>query len=112
MSVLVTGGAGYIGSHTVHELIDAGEDVLVVDNLSTGIASSLPAAAKLVIGNIGDQALIASLIERHDVKAIIHLAVSILVPGWVRDPLGYYQNNTCNSRTLIEAAIKGGVRSF
>jgi len=112
MSVLVTGGAGYIGSHTVHELIDAGEDVLVVDNLSTGIASSLPAAAKLVIGNIGDQALIASLIDSHGVEAIIHFAGSILVPESVRDPLGYYQNNTCNSRTLIEAAIKGGVRSF
>ena len=112
MSVLVTGGAGYIGSHTVHELIDAGEDVLVVDNLSTSFAASLPAAAELVIGNIGDEALIASLLDSHRVETIIHFAGSIVVPESLRDPLGYYQNNTCNSRTLIEAAVKGGVRSF
>lgn len=112
MAVMVTGGAGYIGSHTVYELVDSGEDVLVLDNLSTGFASALPAPAKLVIGSVGDESLVASLIETYKVEAIIHFAGSIVVPESVRDPLGYYQNNTCNSRSLINAAIKGGVRYF
>lgn len=112
MTILVTGGAGYIGSHTVHELVDAGESVVVVDNLSTGFVASLPTAAQLVTGNVGDQELIESLIKSHGIEAIIHFAGSIVVPESVRDPLGYYQNNTCNSRALIETAIKAGVSSF
>jgi UDP-glucose 4-epimerase len=109
MTVLVTGGAGYIGSHAVHELVDAGERVLVLDNLSTGFLSALPNPAMAVVG---DQALVASLIEAHHIEAIIHFAGSIVVPDSVRDPLGYYRNNTVNSRALIETAIKGGVRHF
>jgi UDP-glucose 4-epimerase len=112
MTVLVTGGAGYIGSHTVHELVDAGEQVIVLDNLSTGFASALPAPLLPIVGDTGDQALVASLIERHGVDAIIHFAASIVVPDSVRDPLGYYRNNTANSRTLMETAVKGGVRHF
>ena len=112
MTVLVTGGAGYIGSHTVHELVDAGEQVLVLDNLSTGFISALPHPVLPVVGDTGDQALVASLIDAHHVDAIIHFAASIVVPDSVSDPLGYYRNNTANSRTLMETAIKCGVRRF
>jgi UDP-glucose 4-epimerase len=112
MTVLVTGGAGYIGSHTVHALADAGERVIVLDNLSTGFASALPKPMLPIVGDVGDQHLVASLIETHEVEAIIHFAGSTIVPESVRDPLLYYRNNTANSRTLIEAAVKGGVRRF
>ncbi len=112
MTVLVTGGAGYIGSHTVHELVDAGERVVVLDNLTTGFRSALPKPMLPIVGDAGDQALVASIIETHQVDAIIHFAGSIVVPESVRDPLKYYSNNTVNSRNLMEAAIKSGVRHF
>ena len=112
MTVLVTGGAGYIGSHTVHELVDAGEDVVVLDNLSTGLRAALPPQCRLVVGNVGDQELVRSLIETHRFDAVIHFAGSIVVPESVRQPLEYYRNNTVNSHSLIEASIKGGVRHF
>jgi UDP-glucose 4-epimerase len=112
MTILVTGGAGYIGSHMVHALIDAGESVVVLDNLSTGFEWTLPKAAPLVIGDSGDQTLVPSLIAQHDIQSIIHFAASIVVPESVTDPLGYYRNNTVNSRALIESAIRGGVRQF
>ena len=112
MTILVTGGAGYIGSHTVHDLVDAGEQVLVLDNLSSGYASALPMPMLPIVGDTGNQALVASLIESHCVDTIIHFAASVVVPESVRDPLGYYRNNTANSRTLIEAAVKGGVQRF
>ena len=112
MTVLVTGGAGYIGSHTVHDLVDAGERVVVLDNLSTGFASALPAQMLPIVGDVGDAGLVASLIETHRIDAIIHFAGSTIVPESMRDPLTYYRNNTANSRTLIETAIKGGVRRF
>lgn len=112
MTILVTGGAGYIGSHMVLALLDAGERVVVVDNLSTGFRSAVPAAATLVEGNVGDQALVSRVIADHGVRAIIHFAGSIVVPDSVSDPLGYYLNNTSNSRTLIEAAVKGSVKKF
>ena len=112
MTILVTGGAGYIGSHTVHDLVDAGEQVLVLDNLSSGYASALPMPMLPIVGDTGNQALVASLIESHCVDTIIHFAASVIVPESVRDPLGYYRNNTANSRTLIEAAVKGGVQRF
>ena len=112
MTVLVTGGAGYIGSHMVHALVDAGERVVVLDNLSTGFVSALPKPMLPIVGDIGDQALVASLIATHEIDAIIHFAGSIVVPESVADPLGYYRNNTANSRALIEAAVKGGVQHF
>ena len=112
MTVLVTGGAGYIGSHTVHALVDAGERVVVLDNLSTGFATALPAPMLPIVGDVGDQALVAELIEDHEVEAIIHFAGSTIVPDSMKNPLGYYGNNTANSRALIEAAVKGGVRHF
>src|SRR5262249_53026922 len=112
MTVLVPGGAGYIGSHMVHSLLDAGERVVVLDNLSTGFQWALPVGVPLVVGETGDQPRVASLIAEHRVDAIIHFAASIVVPDSVADPLGYYRNNTVNSRALIESAVKGGVRAF
>jgi UDP-glucose 4-epimerase len=112
MAVLVTGGAGYIGSHVVYALLDAGERVVVLDNLSTGFDWAVPAATPLVVGGSGDQTLVGRIIGDHDVDAIIHFAASIVVPDSVRDPLGYYRNNTVNARALIECAIEHGVRHF
>jgi UDP-glucose 4-epimerase len=112
MTILVTGGAGYIGSHMVHALVDAGESVVVLDNLSTGFNWAVPKVVPLVVGETGDQTLVAALIAEHGVDAIIHFAASIVVPDSVADPLGYYRNNTVNSRALIETAIKAGVRHF
>jgi UDP-glucose 4-epimerase len=112
MTILVTGGAGYIGSHMVHALVDAGERVVVLDNLSTGFDWAVAKAATLVVGETGDQALVSGLIATHRVEAIIHFAASIVVPDSVADPLGYYRNNTANSRALIECAVKGGVKRF
>ena len=112
MTVLITGGAGYIGSHMVHELADAGERVVVLDNLSTGFDWAVAKGVPLIVGETGDQALVARIIRDHGVDAVIHFAASIVVPDSVRDPLGYYRNNTANSRALIECAVQGGVRQF
>jgi UDP-glucose 4-epimerase len=112
MTVLVTGGAGYIGSHMVYALVAAGERVVVLDNLSTGFDWAVSPEALLVAGETGDQALVASLIRQHGIEAIIHFAASIVVPDSVTDPLGYYKNNTVNSRALIECAVQGGVQHF
>jgi UDP-glucose 4-epimerase len=108
----VTGGAGYIGSHTVLALVDAGWPVLVLDDLSTGFQWAVPGAAQFVQGDVGDQALLERLIAEHDIQAIIHFAGSIVVPESVADPLKYYGNNTVKSRALIESAVRGGVRHF
>jgi UDP-glucose 4-epimerase len=112
MTVLVSGGAGYIGSHMVWKLLDAGEDVVVVDRLSTGFDWAVPAEAELVVGDIADQDLIEATIRRRGVDAIIHFAGSIVVPESVSDPLGYYLNNTVKSRALIESAVRAGVPHF
>lgn len=112
MTILVTGGAGYIGSHMVLELIDAGEHVVVLDNLSTGFRWAVPAAAELVVGDVGDDVLVRSVLKRHGVDAIIHFAGSIVVPESVTDPLGYYLNNTVKSRSLMAAAVECGVPHF
>ncbi len=112
MTILVTGGAGYIGSHMVHALLDAGERVVVLDNLSTGFSWAVPDGAILAAGETGDAARVSALLAEHEVDAIIHFAASIVVPDSVRDPLAYYRNNTVNSRTLIEAAVSSDVRDF
>jgi UDP-glucose 4-epimerase len=112
MTILVTGGAGYIGSHMVHALADQGEDVAVLDNLSTGFRWAMPDGVKLAVGDTGDADLIAKLIAAHKIDAVIHFAAAVVVPDSVREPLRYYRNNTANSRTLMDAAIAGGVRHF
>jgi len=112
MSVLVTGGAGYIGSHMTYALVDRGEDVVVLDNLSTGNRSLVSEKAKLVDGEVSDQSLVRRLIEDRGIDAVIHFAGSIVVPDSVAEPLAYYANNTVASRALIEACVDGGVKHF
>ena len=110
MAVLVTGGAGYIGSHMVLRLCDAGERVVVLDNLVTGFDWAVDPRATFVQGDAGDMDLVGRLIGAHDIGEIIHFAGSVVVPESVADPLKYYANNTGTSRSLLEAAIGGGVR--
>jgi UDP-glucose 4-epimerase len=112
MTVLVTGGAGYIGSHMVLALVDAGESVVVIDNLSTGFSAFVPQGVPLFIGDAGDENLVEGVIEQHSVESIIHLAGSIVVPDSMRDPLGYYRNNTFVTRSLLNAAVKRGINRF
>ena len=112
MTVLVTGGAGYIGSHTVHALVEAGESVVVIDNLSTGFSAYLPEGVALFIGDAADENLIESVVEAHGVESIIHFAGSVVVPDSMRDPLAYYRNNTMTTRSLLNAAVKCGVSRF
>ncbi|WP_028481005.1 UDP-glucose 4-epimerase GalE [Pseudovibrio exalbescens] len=112
MPILVTGGAGYIGSHMTWLLKDAGEDVIVLDNLSTGFEWALPGDVRLVKGDVGDRAVLDELMKAHDIEGVIHFAGSIIVPESVSDPLKYYKNNTANSRELIEACVRHGVDKF
>jgi UDP-glucose 4-epimerase len=112
MTVLVTGGAGYIGSHMVRALVEAGESVVVIDNLSTGFRDFLPDGVPLLVGDAGDERLVGNIIAQHDVESVIHFAGSIVVPESMRDPLGYYRNNTMTTRNLLNAAIKGRVSRF
>ena len=112
MTVLVTGGAGYIGSHMVHALVEAGESVAVIDNLSTGFSAFLPEGVPLFIGDAGDENLVEGVIAQHGVESIIHFAGSVVVPDSMRDPLGYYRNNTMTTRSLLNAAVKCGVNRF
>lgn len=112
VSILVTGGAGYIGSHMVHELADAGEAVAVLDNLSTGFDWAVAKTVPLIVGETDNQNLVAQIIREHNIDSIIHFAGSLVVPDSVKDPLRYYKNNTVNSRALIETAVKNGVRQF
>ncbi len=111
-AVLVTGGAGYIGSHAVLALLDAGHKVVVVDNLTTGFDWLVDPRATLVRGNIEDDELVRGTIRAHDVRAIMHFAGSIVVPESVTDPLKYYRNNTVASRALLESAVVCGVPHF
>jgi UDP-glucose 4-epimerase len=112
MTVLVTGGAGYIGGHMVLALLDAGEKVVVLDNLSTGYDWAVPAGVELIVGDFGDAGLVAGVLATRGIDAIAHFAAKIVVPESMSDPLGYYLNNTANARTLIQCAVEGGVRHF
>ncbi|PNG27742.1 UDP-glucose 4-epimerase GalE [Methylocella silvestris] len=112
MAVLVTGGAGYIGGHMALALLDQGEEVVVLDNLSTGFAWAVPPAAKLIVGDFGDSALVDQIFADHRIDAIAHFAAKIVVPESVSDPLAYYLNNTAKARNLLECAVKAGVKQF
>jgi UDP-glucose 4-epimerase len=112
MTVLVTGGAGYIGSHMVQSLVEAGESVAVIDNLTTGFSEFLPQDVPLFIGDAGDENLVEGVIAQHRVESIIHFAGSVVVPESMRDPLSYYRNNTMTTQSLLRAAVKNGVNRF
>ncbi len=112
MAVLVTGGAGYIGGHMVLALLDAGEEVVVLDDLSTGFAWAVPKAAHLVVGDVADPVQLKEIAVRHRVEAIAHFAAKIVVPDSVADPLGYYFSNTVKARALAEFAVRNGIKSF
>ena len=111
-SVLVTGGAGYIGSHTVYALLDRGDKVVVLDNLSTGLRAQVGADALFIQGDVADAALVKKIIADHGVDAVIHFAGSIVVPESVADPLSYYDNNVVKTRALIQAVVEAGLRNF
>jgi len=110
MTIMVSGGAGYIGSHMVLELLDRDERVVVLDDLSTGFWWAVPKEATLVQGDMGDQALVERVIAEHGITEIAHFAAKIVVPDSVSDPLGYYLNNTVKTRALLESAVRGGVK--
>jgi UDP-glucose 4-epimerase len=112
MTVLVTGGAGYIGSHFVYALTEAGESVVVIDNLSTGFANFVPGGVPLITGDAGDESLVESTINDYGVESIVHFAGSVVVPDSMRDPLGYYRNNTMTTRSLLNAAVRSRVSRF
>ena len=110
--VLITGGAGYIGSHAVLAFQEAGRPVVVLDDLSTGLRDRVPAEIPFVEGNAGDAALVGEVIRSHGIATVVHFAGSIVVPESLTDPLKYYRNNTCVTRALIEICVAGGVRHF
>lgn len=109
--ILVTGGAGYIGSHVVRQLVHAGESVVALDNLSTGFSAAVT-GGDLIVGDTGDAPLLETIFSEHDIDTIMHFAAHTIVPESVADPLKYYRNNTASSRTLLEAAAKHGVKNF
>jgi UDP-glucose 4-epimerase len=108
--ILVTGGAGYIGSHVVRQLGEAGERVITLDNLSTGFRESV-LHGELVVGDVGDQALVGRLLAEHGIRTVMHFAAKTIVPESVADPLLYYGNNTCETRALLSACQAGGVEN-
>ena len=110
-AILVTGGAGYIGSHVLLQLLSRGERLVVVDNLYTGFRQAVR-DAPLIVGDIGDRELLARVLREHDVDTVMHFAAHTIVPESVRDPLKYYRNNTCATRSLLETCVQHGVRSL
>ncbi len=112
MAVLVTGGAGYIGSHMVLALVDAGEDVVVLDDLSTGFKRAVHPKAQLIVSDISDEAVVKRLVAEYKIDAVIHFAARIVVPDSVADPLGYYLANTVKTRSLLAAITTAGIKRF
>lgn len=110
-SILVTGGAGYIGSHVVLQLVEAGEQVVVVDDLSTGFREAV-IGAELIVGNVGDRTLMADVLREHEVDTVMHFAARTIVPESVADPLRYYGNNTCATRNLLECCRDAAVKQI
>lgn len=110
--VLVTGGAGYVGSHAVLALLEAGRDVVVIDDLSTGFERLVDDRARLIVADIADRSTVASVVDDHAIDQVLHFAGSTVVPESVDRPLKYYSNNSCKTRTLVETCIDRGVRHF
>ena len=108
-AILVTGGAGYIGAHVVRQLLTAGEQVVVLDDLSTGFREAV-LGGELIVGNTGDAECLKALFASFEIDTVMHFAARTIVPESVADPLRYYGNNTCASRTLLEHALQAGVR--
>lgn len=111
-AVLISGGAGYIGAHAILAFREKGDDVIVLDDLSTGCRALLPDGVPFVEGSVADSQKVAALLKEYGVGTVVHFAGSIVVPESVADPLGYYRNNTCASRSLIEACVRCGVAEF
>jgi len=109
--ILVTGGAGYIGSHVVRLLTDAGQSVVVLDNLSTGFSDAV-LGAELVVGDTGDRDVVSRVLKEHGVDTVLHFAAHTIVPESVENPLKYYGNNTCSTRNLLECCSAAGVKHF
>ena len=110
-AILITGGAGYIGSHVLLQLQSRGERVVVLDNLYSGFRQAVR-AAPLIVGDVGDPQIVARILGEHDVDTVMHFAANTIVPESVRDPLKYYGNNTCATRSLLESCMHDGVRAF
>src|SRR6187431_965322 len=111
MTILVTGGAGYIGSHVVRQLGERQEKVVVLDNLSTGFRSAV-LHGTLVSGDTGDRELVSRILREHNITTVMHFAAHTIVPESVSDPLKYYGNNTCSTRSLLQACSDAGVKHF
>jgi UDP-glucose 4-epimerase len=111
MSILVTGGAGYIGSHVVRQLGERREDVVVLDNLSSGFRSAV-LYGKLIVGDTGDRELVGRILKENGVTTVMHFAAHTIVPESVSNPLKYYGNNTCSTRSLLQACSEAGVKHF
>jgi UDP-glucose 4-epimerase len=112
MTILITGGAGYIGGHTVLALIDRGEIPIVLDDLSTGSRAAVPPGVPLFVGDVGDTELVSRLIQDHKINAVLHFAAKIIVPESVADPLGYYLNNTVKTHALLQVVARANIKHF
>src|SRR3954470_6683697 len=112
MTTLITGGAGFIGGHTVLALIDRGEIPIVLDDLSTGNTAAIPSGVPFFAGDVGDTELVSRLVQNYSIDAILHFAAKIVVPESVADPLAYYLNNTVKTYTLLQAAVRNDVKHF
>src|SRR5579872_2797925 len=112
MAILVTGGAGYIGSHMTYALCDSGAKVVVLDNLVTGVRALVCPQAVFVEGSVADGPLVDSILQRHGIEAVVHFAGSVVVPESVANPIKYYQNNSGASAALVEACLRNKVRNF
>lgn len=110
-SILVTGGAGYIGSHVVRQLGERGENLVILDDISSGVPEAV-LYGELIEGNTGDQALVSEILKKYQVESVLHFAAHTIVPESVENPLKYYQNNTANTRNLLECCQNAGVKHF
>jgi UDP-glucose 4-epimerase len=112
VTILITGGAGYIGGHTVLAFLDRGEIPIVLDDLSTGSRAAVPAGVPFFAGDVADTELVSRIVKNHKIDAILHFAAKIIVPDSVADPLDYYLSNTVKTHTLLQAAVRGNVKHF